>query len=429
VVDAYADMGSTTFGSQELLVEMIACYVLHTWFLPACRVAGYLWTYGDKGSGKSHLLETIASLSYLGQLLISGTTYPALRDLADAGACLCFDDIEQILNPRQADPDKRSMALAGNKPHVKAHLMEKTYHGYKRRAVRVFCARAFSATSRPDAVLESRCIIVHMLRSQDTKKGKTDPSDYIRWPVNYFTLRDDLWLLTLKHLKDVSKFSGSAMDGVRIWGRPLEPWVGILTVAKWLESKGVMGLWKRMEELSWDYQDYRGTVMDDDPTTLVAAAIVALCENPPRDPAHYYHITHLPSVRYYIKTDDILEWMRENIDSDSFNSTYYTTHRIGRILRKLGISTKTRSKESRERAWEIPHSEYLRINNTYTYIEGGKKGTSGQVGKDSYPLCSEVGMGKVGSGQESGQGNFESEVGQSGQAKSRISMNPDSFRD
>lgn len=97
------------------MAEAVACYTLATWFLDAFTVTGFLWPNGDRGSGKTQLLTVIAELGYLGQVILSGGSFASLRDLADYGACLAFDDAEGLSDPKRTDPDKRALLLAGNR--------------------------------------------------------------------------------------------------------------------------------------------------------------------------------------------------------------------------------------------------------------------------------------------------------------------------
>jgi hypothetical protein len=54
VIDTSLDF-SRSLASQEEMCELVACYILATYFLEAFSVIGYLWPNGDKGSGKTTL--------------------------------------------------------------------------------------------------------------------------------------------------------------------------------------------------------------------------------------------------------------------------------------------------------------------------------------------------------------------------------------
>ena len=153
VVNRFIDF-ERSLADQETMCEMVACYALATWFLDAFNVCGFLWPNGERGSGKTKFLTVIAELSYLGQVILAGGSYAALRDLADYGATLCFDDAENLADPKKTDPDKRALLLAGNRRGntvaVKEISGDKTW---QTRYVNTFCPRCFSAINIPDAVL------------------------------------------------------------------------------------------------------------------------------------------------------------------------------------------------------------------------------------------------------------------------------------
>jgi len=80
VVSRFVDF-DRSLADQHILAEMIACYTLATWFLPAFNVIGYPWPSGERGSGKTVLLHTVAEMAYLGQAILAGGSYASLRDL------------------------------------------------------------------------------------------------------------------------------------------------------------------------------------------------------------------------------------------------------------------------------------------------------------------------------------------------------------
>jgi len=48
-------------------------------------------------------------------VILASGSYACLRDLADYGATLCFDDAEHVMDLKRCDPDKRALLLAGNR--------------------------------------------------------------------------------------------------------------------------------------------------------------------------------------------------------------------------------------------------------------------------------------------------------------------------
>jgi hypothetical protein len=114
VVNLFIDF-NRSLADQETMADMVACYVLAGWFLDAFNVIGNLWPNGDRGCGKTQLLNVVAELGYLGQVLLAGGSYASLRDMADYRATLAFDDAENLSDPARTDPDKRALLLAGNR--------------------------------------------------------------------------------------------------------------------------------------------------------------------------------------------------------------------------------------------------------------------------------------------------------------------------
>src|SRR5437773_7975303 len=132
---------------------MVACEFLATYLLDSSHVAGDLWSIGEKGTGKTSLLLVITELGYLGQLILAGSSYPTLRDLADYGASLAFDDAETVMDTKRTDPDKRTLLLAGNRRGATVSVKEQVGDTWVTRHVDTYCPRQFSAIRLPDQVL------------------------------------------------------------------------------------------------------------------------------------------------------------------------------------------------------------------------------------------------------------------------------------
>ena len=272
------------------MAEMIACYVLSTWLLDAFNVCGFVWPNGDRGSGKTQLITLIAELSYLGEVILAGGSFAALRDLADYGALLAFDDAENLGNPKLTDPDKRALLLAGNRRGATVPLKELTADKtWRTRHVNAFCPRCFSAIRLPDAVLASRTIVVPLIRTANRAKGNADVKDWAVWPHDCERLIDDLWAVGLRHLSALRAFEAVANRESALVGRNLEPWRAILAVARWLDELGAEGLWGRMDRLSLAYQAERPELETSDITVLVLKALRRLARKQLQDEARRDH--------------------------------------------------------------------------------------------------------------------------------------------
>lgn len=239
---------------------------------------GFLWPNGEKGSGKTQLLVLLAELSYLGQVILAGGSFAALRDLADYGAMLCFDDAENLTDPKRTDPDKRTLLLAGNRRGNTVPVKEPVQGGgWRTRYVNTFCPRAFSAIRLPDEILSSRTITVPLIRPPARRRANADPLDHALWPHDRRALLDDLWALGLAHLAELPRFEAGVNRGARLVGRNLERRGGRF----WPSPCGSTGgAWKASGR-AWNSSRLTisgsgGKFESHDPTVLIIRALCSL---------------------------------------------------------------------------------------------------------------------------------------------------------
>jgi hypothetical protein len=256
---------------------LVACYILATYLLDAFHVAGYLWPNGESGAGKTTLLGVVAQLGYLGQLILAGSSFPTLRDMADYGATLAFDDAEAVMDVRKTDPDKRTLLLAGNRRGATVAVKELVKDCWVTRHVDTYCPRLFSAIRLPDTVLASRSIILPLVRSGDSAKSKRNPMNPEDWPCDRVRLVDECWGLALANLPILPEQDRSAAALARLAGRNLEPWRAVLAVAYWLQERHKVDcLFERMEELSEGYQKERREIEGQDKVRVLYRALLVL---------------------------------------------------------------------------------------------------------------------------------------------------------
>jgi hypothetical protein len=267
--------------SQETMAEFVACYGLSTWFLDAFDVIGFLWPNGGYGSGKTKLGILVCEMAYLGEVLLTGSSYATLRDLADMGATLLFDDAESLADPKKSDPDKRNLLLAGNRRGSYVTVKEAgPGNTWVTRYVNAYCPRLFTATRVPDPILASRTIVVPLVRTGDKTKANAEVLDYATWPCDQRRLVDNLWAVALSNLSEMPQHEAYVNADAPLVGRNLEPWRPVLAVAHWLEANGVTGLYNRMVDLAKAYQTERVQLEFVDHARIVVRALIAAAVAP-----------------------------------------------------------------------------------------------------------------------------------------------------
>lgn len=348
VVDQFIDFDKS-FADQKTMCELIGCYIYATWFLDAFDVIGFLWPTGGFGSGKTHLLILVAELSFLGIVIHAGGSYASLRDLADYGATIAFDDAENLTDPRKSDPDKRTLLLAGNRRgsfvSLKEYGADKSWHT---RYVNAFCPRLFSAIQLPDPVLGSRAIIIPLVRTADRVRGNAVLFDHKSWLCDRRTLVDDLWATSLCHLPEMPRYEKFVCEESRLTGRNLEPWRAILAVASFLDKNGVGGLFERMNSLSVTYQkSERHNIDSNDLTILVIKGLCHLANS-----ANSAISSGMPAY-IDVETQQVTEAVQDIVRSTEvdIDEKRINNKTVGRVLGKLRLTEVPRpgGKGSRKR--------------------------------------------------------------------------------
>jgi hypothetical protein len=346
VVDRFIDFRHS-LASQSTMTQLIGCYVLATYLLDAFDVIGYLWAHGEKGSAKTHLLLTITELAYLGLLVLSGGSYASLRDLADYGACMGFDDYEQVMDAKKSDPDKRALLLAGNRRGTTVTVKEPAGpRNWVTRHVHAYCPRLFSAISLPDDVLGSRAIVIPNVRSADPRRAKANPTDYQRWPCDRRRLIDDLWAVGLSSLPRVRIYDGVAAERALLTGRDLEPWRGVLAVALWLqEEHGQGGLFEQLAHLSVAYQRERSELELADPARILLLSLLRMYVDTPGG-AYVFAPSALTDVMNAVAVEeDLVEAGRQ----------FTNPQRVGRLLKRLRFSRVPRDADHKK--WMVTRQD------------------------------------------------------------------------
>jgi hypothetical protein len=264
-----------SLADQKTMAELGACYSQSTWMLDGLNVIGFPWYGGEKGAGKTSALQVTAETSFLGQTILAGSTYPCLRDWADMGGFLGFDDAEGITDFKRADPDKRNLMLSGSRRGAYIAVKELKGDVWFTRHIHTFCGRGFSAIRLPDDVLGSRSIYIPLVRSSDPRRAKMNPMNPVDWPFERRQLIDDLWAVALVHLPEIPKYDRLAAEHANLCGRALDPWRSILAVAFWLEDRfGVQKLYERLEKLSQKYQLEQSEIEESDRTRILFRALL-----------------------------------------------------------------------------------------------------------------------------------------------------------
>lgn len=348
VVDRFMDFDDS-LADQKTMCELSACYAISTWFLDAFNVIGYQWPNGVSGSGKTNYLHTMAQVSYLGQVILAGGSYASLRDLADYGATLAFDDAENLDN-RQTDQDKRALLLAGNRRGSTVSVKEMTAKKtWRTRYVNTFCPRMFSAINLPDNVLANRSVIIPLVPTLDRHRANVDPLDFDLWPCDRRKLIDDLWAMALAHLPELQEHNKAIASKASLIGRNLDTWRGVLAIADWLP---IDGLWDKMDALSVAYQKERPGL---ERGSMVSLVLKGLCATTITTITTGTTSTIENKVFFDTKIKKVREVIVDIVSEGDPNAEtgWITSRKIGKVLSQLRFKQEPRPSGG-SRIYRIP---------------------------------------------------------------------------
>jgi hypothetical protein len=327
-----------SLADQRSMSEMMACWVIGTYTLDGFNVIGYPWPTGERGSGKTQLLNTVTALAYLGRTITSGTSFAVIRDEADYGATIAFDDCEKV---QDMDSDKRELLLAGNMRGAVIGLKEPTPDGqWQTRYVNNFAPRLFSSIGLPDPVLGSRAISIPLLASTDKGKTRLSPSVAEHWPDGLSDIIDDLWLVSVMYLDRIRRCDEEASELSELHARSHDIWRVPLGVAYWLQQDhGVEGLFDRVSRISSSYQQLKQEVQGTDTIGLVLDVLDLLLGDRDTD---------------VFETAKVLGFLKEQIEAEDHVSDEVSgldVARVGKLLGRLGFNRAP--SHGSKRSWQI----------------------------------------------------------------------------
>jgi hypothetical protein len=207
--------------SDERLYDVVASYIVMTYFCDFFTAVPFLFFYGPTGSGKTRANLTVTYMSRRGIFVADPSEATLYRLIEATGATLGID--ESALSERA----KRIIA-AGYKKGAVVPRAEPTKGGV---VLKLFeatapCIFSFIELPREDYLMQ-RIIPINMLKSRPCKEQ--DPL-----PMEFKEIREKLYYLRLTRVPEVIatiKKAAEELGRNGIWGRELEIWAPVYTAA------------------------------------------------------------------------------------------------------------------------------------------------------------------------------------------------------
>lgn len=217
--------------------DMLALWAIGTYLYPLFEAFPYVALMGPKGSGKTKTLDITAKLAFNARVSSSMSAASLFRVVQATRGMLGIDEAERLSNPK--DPvvaDLRLLLNAGYKRGSPALRCEGDDH----RVVEfeVYGPKMIASIRGLEDVLESRCILINMLRTAGPK-GNLVVSEY---GEDWARARHGMYLLALQHFAGVRDryLHGAGAD--ELSNRQAELWRPLLAIAAYLDDQGANGL-------------------------------------------------------------------------------------------------------------------------------------------------------------------------------------------
>lgn len=191
-ITSKVDLSMNGCGSSEFL----ALWCVGTFFYDIFPSYSYLWFNGQKRTGKSTALETIAYSSFYGNFVTDITPASIYREVDATGCTLCFDEAETLMRNDNSDIAIELIALlnSGYKSGAsvpRVNTMKNTLDKFL-----TYSPKAFASIQPIDETLESRSIRI-IMRKMNSYQGKKP------MPYEMQDYRDIMYLSRLLHASDL----------------------------------------------------------------------------------------------------------------------------------------------------------------------------------------------------------------------------------
>ena len=223
--------------------DVLALWAMGTYLYPLFEAFPYVALQGPKGSGKTKTLDVMAKLAFNARISSSMSPASLFRVVQATRGMLGIDEAERLSSSK--DPvaaDLRLLLNAGYKRGSPAIRCEGDDH----RVVEfeVYGPKMIASIRGLEGVLESRCILISMLRTAGAKGNLVVSESGEDWGG----ARHGLYCFALQHHSEVrDRYLGSA--GVdKLTNRQAELWRPLLAIACHLDDCGAEGLLKLVQD-------------------------------------------------------------------------------------------------------------------------------------------------------------------------------------
>jgi len=242
--------------------QYLALWVIGTYLFRVFHYFPYVWVNAEKGSGKSLLLEILASISFNGQHVVNPTEATIFRTVHADAVTLCLDEIESL---RDRDKDVYG-AIMGilNSGFCESGCVQRTdgaKSGYKVRTYSTYSPKVMAGINQINDVLQDRTVRIALLRKKESERVERYRNNKELLDLQQ-RLRDDLYCFALGYAPSIAKLyeeSEQRVSGLEhLSNRELDIWEPIFVLANVVEgSAPKLGVLDDMAAFSRQSGEYK----------------------------------------------------------------------------------------------------------------------------------------------------------------------------
>ncbi len=220
--------------------QLLAVWIIGTYFFPIFRTYAYLSLSGLKRSGKSKVLDFLSLLCF-NAVNAADVSDSSIYRLCEAVRATLLMDEAHALETREAKAVQKNLLYCGYRRGKKVYRTDKTPRGIVPVAFDVYGPKAFVTFRGAEDILADRAIPIVMLRSTSEVADMDMREDDPVWEET----RDDLYIWAMRNHGRVKEvYDGLVLD--RLHGRHRELWAPLLSLAKVLDP----GLFEQLYDLA-----------------------------------------------------------------------------------------------------------------------------------------------------------------------------------
>jgi len=386
---SWADVGSEIIEKlkdyivfdDERIYDVVASYIVMTYFYDVFTAVPFLYLHGPPGSGKTRASITITYMCRKGIFVADPSDATLYRMVEALGPTLGID--ESVLSEKA----KRILA-AGYKKGAVVPRAEPTKGGIILKFFEATTPRIFSFEHPPsEDYLLQRSILINMLKAKPRRFLDPQPNEFKE-------IREALYYLRLAKLPEILDARDKALrmlEDQGVWGREAETWAPILAAAILIGKEKAV-----LDYILEDVSQRRANEMIYDEEKIVLAAIDKLFSmtsslTSEEDKVVTFRSKELQKniKRRLLEDEDCLEITFEGTiekvelkneqrckDLEREIVKKWKVQKIGIVLKNLGFDKFRRPKGKGSGAryvYEVKYSDFVNIAKRYDYEPIGLK--------------------------------------------------------